>query len=82
MVLVSSYYQLGILTLVSESESTASSTTTDDKTATIHVMSLADINNMLPHYEQSCGYDQISHALSNIHGLYGCNSLTSYPYTV
>ena len=43
------------------------------KTATVHykpVMSLADNNNALAHYEQSRGYDQISHALSNIHGLY------------
>ena len=30
------------------------------------------------------GFDQISHTLSNIHGLYGCscNRLTSYPYIV
>ena len=28
---------------------------------------------MLAHYEQSHGFDQISHALSNIHGLYGCS---------
>ena len=39
-------------------------------------MSLAG-NNALAHYEQSRGYDRISHALSNIHGLYGwsCNLL-------
>ena len=72
LVLVSTYCQLGILTLVRESESTASGASTDDKTATIHVMSLAG-NNTLAHYEQSRGYDQISHALSNIHGLYGCS---------
>ena len=36
-------------------------------------MSLTGNNNVLAHYEQSCGYDQISHALSNIHGLYGCS---------
>ena len=30
-------------------------------------------NNPLAHYEQSRGFDQISHALSNIHGLYGCS---------
>ena len=68
MVLVSTYCQLGILILVSKSESTASGGSTDDKTAT---------NNMLAHYKQSCGYDQISHSLSNIHGLYGrsCNLL-------
>ena len=35
VVLVSTYCQLGILTSVSDSESTASGTTTDDKTATI-----------------------------------------------
>ena len=28
---------------------------------------------MLACYKQSCGYDQILHALSNIHGLYGCS---------
>ena len=39
--------------------------------------SLAGNNNTLAHYEESRGYDQISHALSNIHGLYGwsCNLL-------
>ena len=48
------------------------------KTATVQykpVTSLAGNSNALPHYEQSCGYNQISHALSNMHGLYGlsCN---------
>ena len=46
------------------------------KTATIQykpVMSLAGNNNTLAHYKQSRGFDQISHALSNIHGLYGCS---------
>ena len=45
------------------------------KTATIQyetVTSLAGNNNTLAHYEQSRSYDQISHALSNIHGLYWC----------
>ena len=56
VVLVSTYCQSGVLTLVSKIESTASGMTTDDKTATIHVMSLAGINNMLAHYKQSCGY--------------------------
>ena len=37
------------------------------------VTSLAGNNNTLAHYEESRGYDQISHALSNIHGLYGCS---------
>ena len=32
--------------------------------------SLAGNNNALAHYEQSRGYDQISYALYNIHGLY------------
>ena len=65
----------------SESESTASSASaSDDKTATIQykpATSLASNNNALGHYEQSRGYNQISHALSNIHGLYGwrCNLL-------
>ena len=72
MVLVSSYCQLGISTLVSESESTASSASTDDKTVTIQckpVTSLASYINVFTHYEQSHDYDQISHALSDIHGL-------------
>ena len=48
------------------------------KTATIQyepVTCLAGNNNVLAHYEQSRGFDQISHALSlsNIHGLYGCS---------
>ena len=38
-------------------------------------------NNALAHYKQSRDYNQISHALSNIHGLYRC-SLMSYPYKV
>ena len=64
---------------MSKGESTASGVSTDDKTAAIQykpVTSLAG-NNALVHYEQSCGYDQISHALSNTHGLYGssCNFL-------
>jgi len=39
--------------------------------------SLAGNNNALAYYEHSRGYDQISHALSNIHGLYvwSCNLL-------
>ena len=57
--------------------STASAgVSTDDKTATVNykpVTSLSGNNNALAHYEQSCGYDQISHALSNIHGLYRCS---------
>ena len=46
------------------------------KTATIQykpVTSLAGNNNALAHYELSRGFDQISHALSDIHGLYGCS---------
>ena len=62
---------------MSESESTASGASTDtSKTATIQykpVTSLAGNNNGLAHYEQSRGFDQISHALSDIHGLYGCS---------
>ena len=48
---------------------------TTSKTVTIKykpVTSLAG-NNTLTHYKKSRGYDQISHALSNIHGLYGCS---------
>ena len=50
---------------------------TNDKTATIHfkpVTSLAR-NNVLANYEQTHAYDQMSHSLSNSHGLYGysCN---------
>ena len=65
---------------MSETASTTSGASApDDKTATVQykpATSLAD-NNALAHYEQSRGYDQISHALSNIHGLYGwsCNLL-------
>ena len=49
---VSTYCQSGISTLVSESESTASGVSTDDKTAK-PVTSLAGKNNALAHYEQS-----------------------------
>ena len=52
---------------MSESESTASGASTDDKTATVQykpVRSLARNNNALANYEQSRGFDQISHALS------------------
>ena len=65
---------------MSESESTASGVSTDDKTATVQykpVTSLTGNSNARAHYKQSRGYEQTSHALSNIHGLYGC----SYPYT-
>ena len=59
---------------------TSGASAPDDKTATVQykpAMSLTGNNNALAHYEQSHGYDQISHALSNIHGLYGwsCNLL-------
>ena len=66
---------------MSKSESIASSVSVpDDKTATVQYKPatiLAGNNNVLAHYEQSRGYDQISHALSNINGLYGwsCNLL-------
>ena len=66
---------------MSESASTTSGASApDDKTATVQhkpATSLAGNNNMLAYYEQSRGYDQISHALSNIHGLYvwSCNLL-------
>ena len=68
------------MTSVSKSESTASGACTlDDKTATIQYKPATSLpgNNALAHYKQSHGYDQISHALSNIHGLYGwrCNLL-------
>ena len=61
----------------------------DDKTATVQykpATSLAGNKNALAHYEQSRGYNQISHALSNIRFM-ACTggaviSLTSYPYTV
>ena len=74
VVLVSTYCQLGISTLVSESECTAGGASTDDKTAIIQyrpVTSLAGNNNALTHYKESHDYNQISHVLSNIHGLYG-----------
>ena len=37
------------------------------------VTSLVSNNNALAHYEHSRGYNKISHALSNIHGLHGCS---------
>ena len=56
MVLASTYCQLGILTLVSDSKFTASSTLqVTSKTTTIQynpVMSLAGSNNALAHYKQ------------------------------
>ena len=65
---------------MSKSESTASGACAlDDKTATVQYKPATSLpgNNALAHYKQSRGYDQISHALSNIHGLYGwrCNLL-------
>ena len=65
---------------MSKSESTASGASPlDDKTATIQYKPATSLagNNMLAHYEQSRGYDQISHALSNIRGSYrwSCNLL-------
>ena len=78
---VNTYCRSGILTLVSESESTASGASTDDKTATVQykpVTSLTGNSNARAHYEQSCGYDQTSHALPNIHGLYGCSYISIY----
>ena len=66
---------------MSESASTTSGASAlDDKTTTVQykpATSLAGNNNALAHYEQSRGYDQKAHALSNIHGLYGwsCNLL-------
>ena len=53
-----------------------SDASTDDKRVIIQykpVTSLAGNNNAFACYEQSCGFDQISHALSNIHGLCGCS---------
>ena len=67
-------------TLVSESESTASGASApDDKTVTVQYKPATSLagNNVLAHYKQSRGFDQISHPLSNIHSLYGwsCNLL-------
>ena len=73
---------------MSESESTASGVSAlDDKTATVQYNSATSLagNNALAHYEQSHSYHQISHALSNIYGLYGwsCNLLdVIFVYTV
>ena len=63
---------------MSERESTASGASAPDvKTATFQYKPATSLagNNALAHYEQSRDYDQISRALSNIHGLYGwsCN---------
>ena len=71
VVLVSTYCQSGISTLVSLLQILCLQMTS--KTATIQykpVTSLAGNNNALAYYEQSCSYIQISHALSHIHGLY------------
>ena len=65
----------GRSTLVSKSESTASSASTDDKTTPPNIKlgtSLAS-NTALAYYGQSHGYNQIGHVLSNIHGLYRCS---------
>ena len=51
VVLVSTYCQSGILTLVSKSESTASGMTRQQRSN----ISLAGNNNTLTHYEHSCG---------------------------
>ena len=70
---------------MTKSKSTASDASTDDKTVTIQykpVTSLAGNNNALAHYEQSRGFDQISHALSNIHGLCGCSCNLFYVISV
>ena len=59
---------------MSESASTTSGASAlDDKTATVQYKPATSLagNNALAHYKQSRGYDQISHALSNVHGLYG-----------
>ena len=51
------------------------------KTATVQykpVTSLTGNSNARAHYEQSPGYDQTSHALPNIHGLYGCSYISIY----
>ena len=66
---------------VSERESTASGASApDDKTTTIQykpATSLTGNNNALANYEQSHGYNHLSHVLSNFHGLYrwSCNLL-------
>ena len=67
-----------ISTSVSERESSARSASKEDSnhpnyTTCKPVTSLTGNNNALARYEQSRGYNQISHALSNIHGLYGCS---------
>ena len=71
VVLVSTYCRSGILTSVNESESTA---TTDDKTATVQYKPVTQVLLATKtDYEQPRRYDQISHALSTIHGLCGCS---------
>ena len=59
---------------MSESASTTiGASAPDDKTATVQYKPATSLagSNALAHYEKSRGYDQISRALSNIHGLYG-----------
>ena len=71
VVLVSTYCQSGISTLVSLPQILCLQMTS--KTAIIQykpVTSLVGNNNALAYYEQSYSYIQISHGLSHIHDLY------------
>ena len=73
---------------MSESASTTNSASAlDDKTATVQYKPATSLtgNNALAHYEQSRGYDQISHDYPIFMACTGTSgaviSLTSYPYT-
>ena len=69
----------GISSDIGERERVYTASGASSKTGTVQYKPVTRLagNNALADYEQSRGYDQISHALSNIHGLYGwsCNFL-------
>ena len=58
--------------------------TQTDNTVPLGCACTPKVKNALAHYEQSHGYDQILHPLSNTHGLLvgAVTFLTSYPYIV
>ena len=72
---------------MSESASTTSGVSApDDKMATVQCKPATSLagNNALAHYDESHGYDQLSHAFPIFTVCTGgaVISLTSYPYTV
>ena len=85
MVLVSTYCRLGISTSVSESESTASSASTDNKTATIQYKPVTSLsrNNALAHYSHVATIKyHMHHPIFMAFAGAPVIFLMSYPYTV